>query len=71
MQYHSALLNSTLLDGVGLRGQKNATYCAVQTGILEIRDLGRKIIPNFRRKYPLPLLEEMTCCACASVTMLK
>ena len=49
--------NSTLLDGVGLRGQTIATCCAVQTRIVEIRDLGRITIPNVRSIYPLPLPE--------------
>ena len=31
--------HSTLLDGVGLRGQTNATCCAVETRIVVIRDL--------------------------------
>ena len=54
MQHHS-----TLLDGVGLGGQTNATCCAVQTRIPEIRDLWRIVIPNFRRNYPLPLPERL------------
>ena len=57
IQHRSTLLNSTWLDGVGLRGQTNATCCAVQTRILESRDLGQIMILNFRRNYPLPLLE--------------
>ena len=51
---HSTLLNSILLDGVGLRGQTNAT-CAVRTRTVEIKDLGRIMIPNFRPNYPLPM----------------
>ena len=58
MQHHSTLLNSTFLDGVGLRGQTNAT-CVVQTRIVEIRDLERIMIPNFRPNYPLPLPERL------------
>ena len=54
MQHHSTLLNSTLFDGVGPRGQTNAT-CAVQTRIVEVKDLGRIMIPNFRPNYLLPL----------------
>ena len=50
--YHSTLLNSTFMDGVGLRGQTNATCCSVQTRTVENRDLERIMIPNFRRNYP-------------------
>ena len=69
MQHHSTLLNSTLLDGVVLRGQTNATCCAEQTQIPEMRDLGRIMIPNFRRTTTLAW--EMTCYACESATMLE
>ena len=55
MQHRSTLLNSTLLDGVGLRGHSNATCCAEQIRIVEIKDLGRIMIPNFRPNVPLPL----------------
>ena len=57
MQHYWTSLNSTLLDGVGLRGQTNATCCAVLTRISEIRDLRRIMIPNFRRNYLLLLPE--------------
>ena len=64
MQYHSTLLNSTLLDGVILRGQTNATCCAVLTGTVEIKDLRQIMILNFRPNYPLPLPErELAACA--------
>ena len=52
MQY-SILLNSTTLDGVGLRGQTNATCCAVRTRIVEIRNLGRIMIPNSQERGDL------------------
>ena len=70
MQHHLTSLNSTLLDGVGLRGQTNATCSEMQARIPEIKDLGRIMIPNFWPSYPLPL-PEMTCCTCVSATLLK
>ena len=57
MQQYSTLLNSTLLDGVALHGQTNAT-CAVRTRIVEIKDLGQIMILNFRPNYPLPCLRD-------------
>ena len=71
MQHNSTLLNSTFL-GAGLRGQTNATCCAVQTRIPQIRDLGPIMISNLRRNLlHVALAWEMTCCSYASATMLK
>ena len=41
------------MDSVEPRGQTNATCCAGQTQIVEIKDL----ILNFKPIYPLPLSE--------------
>ena len=70
MQHRSTLLNSTFLDGVGLRGQTDATCCAVQIRIAVIRDLRWIMISNFRPIYQLSCLRD-DCWACASATMLK
>ena len=66
MQDHSILLNSTSLDVVWLRHQTNTTCCVEHTRIMEIRDLGRIMIPNFRPIYPLPLPERWLA-ACARI----
>ena len=62
MQNHPILMNSTLLDDVGPHGQTNATCCAVQTRIVEIRDMGGVMTQILSQTTRCPCLRDDILC---------